>query len=318
MYHCSEEDKLTYSSPSQIHCVSKCSMEKRCLMVNYLPRNLKLQNNCEVFVSETPKQSCYVVDTTEDWIAMRFKRENEIVKKEEEERVYASCKEIFESEVKTTDGVYQLTSGKHYCAMSSVGECGGGGWTLAMKVNGSKSTFHASSLYWQNSLEYRVDEALSDPDNEEAKYPAFSKMGFQSICIGMTYESATNWILINKAGSSLLDIFKHGRPVSTSLGPDKWKSIMKASCLQPDCNNEGFNSGKHNGEIYVRVGIASNTKTGEGNKCNRIQSFLGIGTRVLPSGSCSARRPCISCGNFSCLERSCRRSVAGIGTILIR
>lgn len=48
MYHCSEEDKLTYSSPSQIHCVSKCSMEKRCRMVNYLPRNLKLQNNCEV------------------------------------------------------------------------------------------------------------------------------------------------------------------------------------------------------------------------------------------------------------------------------
>ena len=51
--------------------------------------------------------------------------------------VYVSCKEIF-SNGAVASGVYRLKSGLHYCNMSSVGSCGGGGWTLAMKVDGSK------------------------------------------------------------------------------------------------------------------------------------------------------------------------------------
>ena len=35
-------------------------------------------------------------------------------------------------------GVYELEDGKHFCRMGDVTGCGAGGWTLAMKVNGSK------------------------------------------------------------------------------------------------------------------------------------------------------------------------------------
>ncbi len=52
--------------------------------------------------------------------------------------VYGSCKEILGDKPGSADGVYQLRSGKHYCVMRHVQGCGAGGWTLVMKVNGSK------------------------------------------------------------------------------------------------------------------------------------------------------------------------------------
>ena len=38
----------------------------------------------------------------------------------------------------TQDGVYKLKSGNHYCMMNQKGGCGGGGWTLAMTIDGTK------------------------------------------------------------------------------------------------------------------------------------------------------------------------------------
>ena len=35
-------------------------------------------------------------------------------------------------------GVYDLESGRHFCNMSEIPNCGGGGWTLAMKINDTK------------------------------------------------------------------------------------------------------------------------------------------------------------------------------------
>ena len=39
-------------------------------------------------------------------------------------------------------GVYDLESGRHFCNMSEIPNCGGGGWTLAMKIDGTKVTNH--------------------------------------------------------------------------------------------------------------------------------------------------------------------------------
>ena len=52
---------------------------------------------------------------------------------------YLSCKDAFEKGL-VVDGVYNLDIGPHFCVMSSVTGCGGGGWTLAMKIDGSKVT----------------------------------------------------------------------------------------------------------------------------------------------------------------------------------
>ena len=174
------------------------------------------------------------------------------------------------------------------------------------------------SSYWQNDLVYSVDDGLKNPESVEAKYPAFSKIGFKSICIGMTYNESTNWIFINKSASSLLEIFQGNVYTRTVFGPNKWKDFITGGCLQPDCNNEGFNAGKNGGDIYVRIGIASNQKKGNGNECNKIESYIGIGTKLADTG-CLQSNPGVSCGNFAmCNDPGCRRSTAAIGTILIK
>ncbi len=55
--------------------------------------------------------------------------------------VYKSCKEIFDINPSATDGVYQLEDGPHHCIMDSIPGCGVGGWTLAMKIDGTKVCF---------------------------------------------------------------------------------------------------------------------------------------------------------------------------------
>ena len=53
--------------------------------------------------------------------------------------VYKSCKEIYNDDPSSATGVYDLETGKHFCYMeSSSGSCGVGGWTLALKVDGTK------------------------------------------------------------------------------------------------------------------------------------------------------------------------------------
>ena len=53
--------------------------------------------------------------------------------------VYKSCKDIYNENPASTTGIYDLEDGKHFCYMESVaGPCGAGGWTLALKVNGSQ------------------------------------------------------------------------------------------------------------------------------------------------------------------------------------
>ena len=183
----------------------------------------------------------------------------------------------------------------------------------------SQDTFKSDSAYWRDNVVYRVEEGLKDPVRVEAKYPAFSTIGFQSICIGMTYDNITEWILINKSESSLRDVFKNNRYSMTRFGVQKWKSFINGGCLQPHCNKEGFNAGKGSNKIYARIGVVSNKKVGGGNECNKIQSYIGIGTRLVDENGCLSANRGVSCGNFvMCNDGNCERSVPGIGTILIK
>ena len=52
--------------------------------------------------------------------------------------VFTSCKEAYNYDASATTGIYDLTLGKHYCVMQNIPNCGQGGWTLAMKIDGSK------------------------------------------------------------------------------------------------------------------------------------------------------------------------------------
>ena len=52
--------------------------------------------------------------------------------------VYKSCKDMALDQPGAASGAYELEEGSHFCRIGDIPECGSGGWTLAIKVDGSK------------------------------------------------------------------------------------------------------------------------------------------------------------------------------------
>ena len=52
--------------------------------------------------------------------------------------VYKSCKDFATNVPHAVSGVYELEDGRHFCRIGDVPHCGSGGWTLALKIDGSK------------------------------------------------------------------------------------------------------------------------------------------------------------------------------------
>ena len=52
---------------------------------------------------------------------------------------YNSCSDVYNEDPSSPTGIYNLQDGKHFCFIeNTAGFCGAGGWTLALKVNGTK------------------------------------------------------------------------------------------------------------------------------------------------------------------------------------
>ena len=144
----------------------------------------------------------------------------------------------------------------------------------------------ATSAYWTNDEKYNIENGIKSFYREEAKFPAFSKISFSDVCIGMEVSSDVRWLRIpgiNKA--SLLSIFNTGQASYTSLGRSLWKSLIASSSLQLNCKRQGFNVKDSSNSIVTRIGYIANQE----NDCATCDSFIGIG----PS------RFGMSCGNYA-------------------
>eukprot|EP00794_Sanderia_malayensis_P008724 gene8724-9654_t len=285
------QHRIAYKVTSEMQCVHRCLNSYGCGIINYnnndaepnLSSNSN-EENCEIYAAEEHK--CTKQENAKGWKAILFKRKQED---------YESCSEIFNDRNQRSDrnGIYKLKSGDHFCLMDEIPGCGSGGWTLAMKVNGSKVTFLSESAYWQNKVTYNVENGLKSLEVEESKFPAFSSTNMTSICFGMKFAGVTKWIRLTVDRSqSLLDLFKDGNPVYTSFGRDKWKSLIADASLQANCNREGVNVKRPDHKIVARIGIFSNQE----NNCDTPDSFIGVGLKgTVP---CNVRSE-ISCGNFA-------------------
>eukprot|EP00112_Aurelia_sp_Birch-Aquarium-sp1_P014710 Seg319.10 transcript_id=Seg319.10/GoldUCD/mRNA.D3Y31 product=Peroxidasin protein_id=Seg319.10/GoldUCD/D3Y31 len=225
--------------------------------------------------------------------------------------VYKSCKETLSNRPDLGDGFYKLSSGEHYCIMKDISGCGGGGWTLAMKLDGSKSTFQSTSIHWTRNTVYKESGVMRSLTGE-AKFAAFNSLTFKEICVGMEHSGKTKWLRLSVGSSSLLDLFKSGRYVATRVGRSAWKGLIQGSSLQPHCNREGINVKHNGGTILARVGFIGNQE----NECNSPDSYIGFGT--LRNRFCSGL-PMISCGNIAtCSPDNGVKSLPVIGYILIK
>ena len=149
---------------------------------------------------------------------------------------------------------------------------------------------------------------------EEAKFPAFSHLSFDSLCVGMKFSGATNWLRIGLKRDSLLDIFQAGNHISTNLGKSAWKSLMANPSLQLNCNREGFNVKNNGGIMLTRIGFIANQE----NECISPDSFIGLGS-IGTNLPCNAALSAISCGNFaSCSPDNGDKSNAAFGYVLVQ
>jgi hypothetical protein len=212
-----------------------------------------------------------------------------------------SCKAILDTMGKLAkDGVYYLDpDGKAgpepvfqaYCDMTS----DGGGWTLVLKVDGTKSNFVYDSALWGNKSGYNI--AATAMDFNEAKLPSYWSMPFTQLRVGLrTGFGDTQWLSINYAAKSLFEVIADGlyKTWTPAIGRANWKALVPQSTLQANCNREGFNNLTSVGWAAARIGIIAN----EQNDCGSPDSRLGIGLGGAPCGldSSSAAGNGAGCG----------------------
>ena len=96
------------------------------------------------------------------------------------------------------------------------------------------------------------------------------------------------FIVINKQANSLYSLIADGQYRSTSLGRDKWKSLIGSEAsLQKNCNKEGFNAvGVNPDHSKARIGMIGDNRK----DCTNCDSRIGFGTGGNPDKS-------NSCGN---------------------
>ena len=92
----------------------------------------------------------------------------------------------------------------------------------------------------------------------------------------MKINNQINFIEITESASSLFSLIADGQYRNTSLGRDKWKSLIGSEAsLQMNCNREGFNAvGVDRHHSKARIGILGNN---EGD-CHNCESRIGFGT----------------------------------------
>jgi len=206
----------------------------------------------------------------------------------------SSCREIYLKHKSQVNKAYFLQIGSRkipvYCHMSNygIGACGGGGWTMVMKIDGQKPTFHYDSKFWTNKNEFNLPGGRTGLDHEETKLPTYWNLPFSQICLMMKMGRQIKSFVLNKHANSLYSLIADNRYRSTSLGRNKWKTLIGSQAsLQSFCNKEGFNVVSVNQrQSKARIGIISNQEK----DCNTCDSRIGFGTGGLHDDS-------NSCGN---------------------
>ncbi|XP_022800199.1 uncharacterized skeletal organic matrix protein 5-like isoform X1 [Stylophora pistillata] len=172
---------------------------------------------------------------------------------------------------------------------AGLGDCGGGGWTLVMKINGAKQTFKFDSPFWSNKKEYGLPEGETGLDYRGTKLPTYWNTPFTKICLGMKVGEVTKFFVLNRKASSLYVLIADGKYRKTSLGRDEWMKLITGASLQNNCQKEGFNVPSVNANASkARIGILGNNE----NDCKSSNSRIGFGTAGYPANT-------NSCGNVA-------------------
>ncbi len=164
-----------------------------------------------------------------------------------------------------------------------------GGWTLALKIDGNKSTFDYENAIWTSAGTYQAE--FAGIDTNEAKLLSFSSIPVKAMRLGMTVNNITHWIEIPVASNptkTLRQIFQDGTHIATTAGRASWMSLIDNAKLQPYCDLEGFNVRSPTSSMpyaRARIGIIGN-ENGVAD-CDSPDSYVGFGAGN-PRGTCGS------------------------------
>ncbi|MFT3770719.1 MAG: fibrinogen-like YCDxxxxGGGW domain-containing protein [Minicystis sp.] len=183
---------------------------------------------------------------------------------------YASCLEWHNAHPNDPNGVYSLTPpiGPAYPAFCEM-EAAGGGWTLALKIDGQQDTFLYDQPVWTDMAPFAPDKP--DLDMQQAKLPSYLLLSFTALRLGMIDGGTTRWKELPLAGASLHTLLVTGMPVMTSAGKDFWEGLLASGSMQTNCNWEGLSSNNR-----VRIGIVGD----ESGDCKSPDSVIGFGGKA--------------------------------------
>ncbi|XP_022804046.1 uncharacterized skeletal organic matrix protein 5-like [Stylophora pistillata] len=154
--------------------------------------------------------------------------------------------------------------------------CGGGGWTLVMKIDGNEPNFHYNSDLWNDRNAFNLPGGMTGFDLQETKLPTYWNTSFFKICLGMRIGNQINFFAINREENSLYSLIADGQYRNTSSGRTTWKSLIGSQAsLQHNCNKEGFNAiCSSQSASKARIGIVANNQ----GSCSSCDSRIGFGT----------------------------------------
>ncbi len=191
-----------------------------------------------------------------------------------------SCKALLERDPTAPTGIYQIDSDgsgpeafySTYCEMSA----DGGGWTLAMKLDGNQTTFVYDAPAWVDRVP--IGDINAALDTQEAKLASFNLIPFRDIRVGFVNSTETRWLTLpinTHPPQTLQQVFAAEYKITTHAGRDTWLALIADSSIQPNCNDEGLNVRSLDGfASRIRIGILGNDQ----DDCTSPDSFLGIGS----------------------------------------
>ena len=178
-----------------------------------------------------------------------------------------------------------------------------------------QSTFTYDSPLWSNKESYAVEDGLEGLTEKESKLASYWKTPFKKICLGMTVNGNSKWMMLNYQASSLYSVIADGQCRKTSAGREAWKSLIADSSLQPNCNEEGFDfsTGHDRGRINIRLGIIANNQ----DECQYSDSCIGFG---ISYKAFSGKTSHITCDNIALCSGNDNgeKRTAAFGYILVQ
>jgi hypothetical protein len=173
-----------------------------------------------------------------------------------------------------------------YCEIIKSG-ADAGGWTLVLKMDGTKPTFAYDAAYWTDS---NTQGTSADLDQSEAKLKSFFTVPVTSLRVGMYYGAQYHWLRLDNVGNGT-GTFKDlaGSNKTTSAGSAAWKALLSGAQFQANDCSEGFNLTGY--DFKLRLGfMADNAST-----CSLPDSYIGFGGPTIGSVMGGAAP---TCGNY--------------------